>query len=338
MRLSAILGVLIALVLGMPGAAFAWGATGHRYINGDAIRALPDGMPPFLKTPEAIAEIVALGPEADRDRGAGRPRDADWDPAHFLDLSDNLTAGGSLAIAQLPSSREAYDTALRGGLKPTDQYQVGYLPYEIADGFELLVKDFAIWRADSYAETHAPAADQAFYAADRKLREVLILRDIGYWGHFVADASQPLHVSVHFNGWGDFPNPNNYTNSNKIHAKFESDFVNKHTTAEAMMSHVGPYVPSAAPILTRVATYLTATNSHMAQIYQLEGAGAFDAATPAAVTFTLDRLADGAKMLRDLIADAYAQALDAKVGYPQVAVKDILSGAVAPSRSIADGG
>ena len=125
------------------------------------------------------------------------------------------------------------------------------------------MKDFAIWRADSYAETHVAPADQAFFANDRKLREILILRDIGYWGHFVADASQPLHVSIHFNGWGDYPNPNNYTNSNKIHAKFESDFVNKHTTAEAMMSHIGPYVPSTAPILARVSTYLTATNRHV---------------------------------------------------------------------------
>ncbi len=25
------------------------------------------------------------------------------------------------------------------------------------------------------------------------------MRDVGNWGHFVADASQPLHVSVHFN-------------------------------------------------------------------------------------------------------------------------------------------
>ena len=56
------------------------------------------------------------------------------------------------------------------------------------------------------------------------------------------------------------------------------------------------------------------------------------------MNFTLDRLADGAKMLRDLVADAYAQALDVKVGYPQVPLRDILSGAVQPNRSIADGG
>ena len=163
----------------------------------------------FVRTSEALAEITTLGPEADRVRGSGKTRDADFDPAHFLDLADDATIGGVLPIAQLPATREAYDTALRKGPavngKVPDQYAVGYLPYEIVDGYELVVKDFAIWRVDAYGETHAAPADRPFFAADRRLRETLTLRDIGYWSHFVGDASQPLHASVHFNGWGDYP-------------------------------------------------------------------------------------------------------------------------------------
>jgi hypothetical protein len=318
--------------------AFAWGATGHRIINGDAVRTLPDSVPPFIRTPDALSEITALGPEADRDKGAGKPRDSDWDPAHFLDLEDNGTIGGTLALAHLPASREAYDTALRNGVKPANEYAVGFLPYEIVDGYELLVKDFAIWRVDSYAETHVAQANRAFFASDRQLREMLVLRDIGYWGHFVADGSQPLHVSVHFNGWGKYPNPNSYTQSKKIHAKFETDFVSKYTSAEAVQSRIPTYVPSSAPILKRVENYLAATNSHVPQVYQLEGARAFDAATPAAVSFTVERLADGAKTMRDLIADAYAESLSARVGDPHINVRDVLSGKVTPTHSVANGG
>src|ERR1700722_13461190 len=169
MRVSSLLTVLLGLVLFAPAPLFAWGSTGHRIINGDAVRTLPDGVPAFVRTPEAIAEITALGPEADRDKGAGKPRDADWDQAHFLDLEDDGTIGGTLPLAQLPPSREAYDTALRKGAKPTDEYASGYLPYEIVDGYQLLVKDFAIWRVDSYAEAHASsAADKTFYGYDRK--------------------------------------------------------------------------------------------------------------------------------------------------------------------------
>ena len=40
----------------------------------------------------------------------------------------------------------------------------------------------------------------------------------------MADASQPMHVSVHFNGWGNFPNPNGFTTA-PIHAPFEGAFV-----------------------------------------------------------------------------------------------------------------
>jgi len=338
MRTSAFVAVSLTFALLAPLPASAWGAGGHRMINNTAIRALPDSLPPFLRTPEAIAELTALGPEADRDKGAGKPRDSDMDPAHYLNPDDDGTIGGTVKLAQLPPSREAYDTALRAGAKPTDEYKVGYLPYEILDGYELVVKDFAIWRADAYAETHVAPADRVFFGNDRRLREILILRDIGYWGHFVGDGSQPLHVSVHFNGWGNYPNPNNYTQSKKIHAKFESDFVDKHTSADAVFPRIPAYVPSKEPVLTEVETYLLATQSHVPQVYQLEGAGAFDAATPAAVNFTLDRLADGAKMFRDLIAQAYVDALDMRVGYPAVPVRDILSGASPPSRSIADGG
>ena len=86
----------------------------------------------------------------------------------------------------------------------------------------------------------------------------------------------------------------------------------------------------AAPILTRVGAYLATTDGHVADVYKFEAAGAFDAATPAAVNFTRDRLADGAKMLRDLIADAYTNAADVKIGYPRHHRTDVESGAVAP--------
>jgi hypothetical protein len=90
--------------------------------------------------------------------------------------------------------------------------------------------------------------------------------------------------------------------------------------------------------MTRVETYLAATNSNVAAVYKLEGAGAFDAATPDAVSFTLDRLAAGGKMLRDLIADAYAASADEKVGYPGISVRDVENGAVIPTPKTANGG
>jgi hypothetical protein len=299
MRIARAVIAFVIAAFSMPHPALAWGAAGHRMISGDGVRALPDSVPAFVRTPASIAEIATLGPEADRLKGAGRTWDDDLDPGHYLDLDDDGTIAGVLPLANLPPSREAYDSALRKGRtvngQAPDEYSIGYLPYSIVEGYEQVAKDFAIWRVDAYGEAHAATAnDRAFFAGDRALREVLTVRDIGYWSHFVGDASQPLHVSVHYNGWGDYPNPQHYTQSTHIHAKFETDFVEAHATADAVLAHMPPYAPSTAPIFARVEAYLAATNAAVPAVYRFEDAGAFDAATPDAVNFTLDRLAAAA--------------------------------------------
>ena len=69
-------------------------------------------------------------------------------------------------------------------------------------------------------------AERDHFAAWRAVRQMLVLRDLGVWAHYIGDASQPLHVTVHYNGWGDYPNPDGFVAQPGLHAKFESDFVN----------------------------------------------------------------------------------------------------------------
>ncbi len=57
---------------------------------------------------------------------------------------------------------------------------------------------------------------------------MVIIRDLGVWSHYIGDGSQPMHVSVHYNGWGNYPNPNGYTMA-KIHAYFEGEYVRRPT-------------------------------------------------------------------------------------------------------------
>ena len=333
-------GIAAALVIfGSAGPAGAWGAYGHRIISGVAVATLPDTLPAFVRSPEAQAEIRLLGPEADNLRRAGTTFDGDRDAAHFLDLEDDGTVQHAVALANLPTTREAYETALRASGKATDdkptQWEAGYLPYEIVDGWEEVARDFGFWRIAAYGEAHATTdADRTAFAQVRRLRETLTLRDIGYWSHFVADGSQPLHVSVHYNGWGNYPNPHNYSNSKTIHARFETAFVNAHASEALVTPLVGAYVPGSGPFLPRVEKYLLATNSHMERVYQLEASDAFARATPDAVSFTADRLADGARQLRDWIADAWTASADEKVGYPAATVRDVESGSIVfpPSR------
>jgi len=91
---------------------------------------------------------------------------------------------------------------------------------KIARFWQQIRKDFAYWRA-------ATPEERTWFEADRRLREKLTIHDIGIWSHYVGDGSQPLHISLHFNGWGDYANPNGYTNSKKIHAYFEGEFVKR---------------------------------------------------------------------------------------------------------------
>ncbi|MGB8366147.1 MAG: hypothetical protein ACLQUZ_15275 [Rhizomicrobium sp.] len=90
------------------------------------------------------------------------------------------------------ATREDYDSALRA--VGSDEYKAGYFPYSIIDGWQQLVKDFAYWRANAAGEKFARNdAQRAWFVRDRQTREQLTIRDLGYWSHFVGDASQPLH-------------------------------------------------------------------------------------------------------------------------------------------------
>jgi hypothetical protein len=132
---------LIAALIALPQAAFAWGGVGHRTIGELAVRSFPAELPAFLRGPQSAAEMGILSQEPDTSRNAGQPHDYDLDPGHFVDVSDDLTILGGPRLSALPASRRDYDTALRA--VGAEQYKAGFLPYNILDGYQQLVKDFA---------------------------------------------------------------------------------------------------------------------------------------------------------------------------------------------------
>ena len=321
--------LLAALLAILPGRAWAWGASGHRLIGLLAIESLPAEIPGFLRGSEAAAMIAELGREADRSKGAGRTHDAERDPGHYMNLDDDAKVAGKLALDALPPTREEYDTLLRQA--GSDQYKAGYLYYAIIDGWQQLVEDFAHWRVDAAGEKRAARrGDRLWFARDRQLRELLTIRDLGYWSHFVGDGSQPMHVSIHYNGWGPFPNPAGYATASTLHAYFEGDFVRRWVSLGDMRAALAPYRDCGCGIAARTAAYLRATQAQVVPLYALEKQGAFRGGDRRGEDFAAARLAAGAAELRDIIVDAWRQSLDAKVGYPPVAVRDVLSGKVNP--------
>lgn len=307
----------------------AWGATGHRLVSELGAAGFPQEIPVFLRSARAAETIRELGPELDRSRDAGETHDKERDPGHFLDLDDGAAVLGVLPLASLPLTREAYDSALRAHGKT--QYGAGYLMHALLDGWQQLRKDFALWRvAVMGAKSALDPARRALFEKDRELREMLIIRDLGVWSHYVGDASQPLHVSIHFNGWGDYPNPRGFSNSKTLHAYFEGEFVQRFVTRDRVAAAIAPYRGCACAIEERLKAYLRASHAMVVPLYELEASGALSNGGTAAVDFVVQRLAAGAGELRDLVVDAWRASADATVGYPRVSVRDIESGRVDP--------
>jgi hypothetical protein len=318
----------VAAFAALPASAFAWGSTGHRIIGEAAMRALPAGLPAFLRTPQAARDVGELSREPDRVKGAGKTFDNDHSPAHFLDLDDDGRIFGGPTIAALPATREEYDAALRA--VGQDNWKAGYLPYAIVGSYERLGRDFAYWRVLKAAEANPKwAAHRTWFAADRKRREALILEDLGELSHFVGDGSQPLHVTVHFNGWGDYPNPNGYSTA-KLHAPFESDLVQATVKPAEVEAKVAPLHSCDCAIAQRVAGYLSATGKLVIPFYQMEKAGGLNPGDPRGPALATQQLAVGASELRDLTVEAWRASGKQTIGWKPVAVADVEAGRVDP--------
>jgi hypothetical protein len=328
-RTTAIGAALAAFALAHPAPAGAWGATGHRLPGEAAILALPDDAPAFLRGPEIAQEIGELSREADRSRDSGAPHDPDLNPSHFVSVGDDLLIGGGVSLRDLPPARAEYDAALRAA--GADPYKVGFLPYAIQDGWQQLVKDLAYWRADVAGAAHAKTdAEQLWFERDRLLHERLTLRDLGYWAHFVEDASQPMHVSVHRDGWGDYPNPEGFPTTPGLHARFEGAFVRANVQWAEIAALIPPYRPRDGAIRAWTIDYLVATQSQAPPLYALAKRQPFYRPETAQKAFVVERLAAGATELRDLVMEAWRASAAASVGYPAVKVKDVEAGIADP--------
>ena len=279
---------VIAAVAGSTADVTAWGNTGHRLIGVAAMRALPEDLPAFLKTPGAIADVGELAREPDRWKGAGQPHDRERDTAHFVDLDDQgrVMDQRGMALAELPRLKSEYDAALtKVGL---DVNEAGWLPYAMIDAWQNLERDFAYWRVLNAAEERETDLErQAWYRADRLRREALILRDIGVMGHYVGDGSQPHHTTIHYNGGGDHPNPEGFTNSRRTHAVFEGEFASRVARLDAIEAAMPAAIGDGFDVRARPTAYLTTTLGTVIPFYRMEKAGAFAEAAPRGAAFAL---------------------------------------------------
>jgi S1/P1 Nuclease len=279
--------------------SLAWGRDGHRMINRLAAANLPKDVPAFLRNGNALDTMEYLGPEPDRWRNkAEEDLVAAQAPEHFIDLE------WADLVGPLPKKRYDFVRALAKAQAahpdlPLTPEKVGVQPYVTEEVFERLKVGMREYRKLLAA------------GEDTKPAETAILFYAAWLGHYVADGSQPLHVTIQYNGWTG-ANPNGYTTEHKIHSQFESTFV----SANVKPSDVAPLMAAAQPkVLTDewndYMAYLRHTGTLIEKTYQIEKAGGFTGAgTPESKMFTEERLAAGAIQLRDMIYTAWVRSAD----------------------------
>lgn len=303
------------LALAATPSAFAWGHDGHMMINYLGAKYLPHDVPAFLRNPNALDVMNYLGPEPDRWRVKDSEPElvAEQAPDHEINME-------WAELAEVSCTAGTPDCGADGKMLPKQRYEfirqlalaqhehpelhltpesVGMLPWEVEEIWQKLKVEFREYRALSASND------------DLAPIETAILYHAAWLGHYVGDGSQPLHVSVQYNGWQG-PNPNGYTTEHHIHSQFESVYV----TANIKRDEVDALVAASQPQAIgdewgQYLDYLHHTGALTEKVYQLEKAGGFtDAGTPEARSFTDERLAAGAIELRDLIYSAWLHSAD----------------------------
>jgi hypothetical protein len=315
-------GLAICLLAGA-GTAWGWDYAGHRLVNQLALASLPTNFPAFVFTAAAKERIAFLGGEPDRWRNTpDLPLRHGNGPDHFLDIEDLEPAG----LEPRALSPLRYDFLLQLGaaraLKPgnfppidaeKDQDRTkalpGFLPWRITEDYAKLKSAF------SYLKTLAEAGT-AEEVANAQQNVIYLM---GVMGHFVGDATQPLHTTRHYNGWVG-PNPKNYPTNRTFHAWIDGGYLEKvGIKTEPLFAAVRParsVTAGAAPgahtnLFPVVMDFLLEQFRLVEPLYQLErdgklaGRGQF---TQEGYEFITRQLVKAGQMLGDLWLTAWLDA------------------------------
>ena len=186
----------------------------------------------------------------------------------------------------------------------------GLQAYSVMEGYERMKAGMRLYRAvDNPQQSRGNlastlAAISPLFSDTAQVKRMLandIAFYMGWVGHYVADAAQPLHNSMHHDGWSG-ANPKGYTRDPEIHGRFESRYVD---LIETTSPDVAKYMRKDARHLDDVwkATLdhsIEARNS-VEDVYRADLRGAFQKKDDTeARELVYKRLAAGASFLRDL--------------------------------------
>lgn len=284
----------------VPLKVYAWGEKAHSVIDRTAIDALPDDGPNYLK--RQISLIADSASVPDSWRGSSEPfSKMTEDPNHgwFREQFSFLKTIPRSRIEFILALYDEHQRLARLGSPEAKRMNVrwtGTLPYAVVEGYEHLVADMRLIRAQEAAghDSSALQIDTAFMVA--------------WMGHYVGDGSQPLHVTIHHDGWVG-PNPRNYTRDHDVHGRFESDYVEMiNLTEQDVQQHLTPIGHQNGDVFDLVLAYLAQSHRDVETVYALDQSGALkDPQNKQARQLVYERTAAAASMLRDLVYRAWRE-------------------------------
>jgi hypothetical protein len=144
---------------------------------------------------------------------------------------------------------------------------------------------------------------------------------MGVMGHFVGDASQPLHSTVHFNGWvGD--NPRSYMSNHTFHAWIDGGYFR--ATGGLRLSTMTGKIHAAGTVgdpaqadgvFRAVVSFLVEQNKLVEPLYRLEKEGKLSGEGETGLAgraFLEEQLVKAGQMLGDLWNSAWIEAPEDK--------------------------
>ena len=301
----------------------AWDYEGHRIVNQLALASLPTNFPAFVRAPAAQERIAYLSGEPDRWRNVPDelPLVHCNGPDHYIDL-EALDDYGLMAqtlpifryefAAKLAQARAAHPDKfpLIDPARNRDRTRelIGFVPWTIVEYSGKLKSSFSTLKA--FEENGGTPDEIANAQAD-------VLYVMGVMGHFVGDAAQPLHTTIHHHGWiGD--NPHGYTTNRSFHQWIDGEYFNK--TGGLKFESLRGRVPPAHSVGDRarpevlfgqVMAYLFESHRQLEPLYQLEKDGKLSAEGEKGLegrAFLEGQLIKGGQMLGDIWYSAWQQA------------------------------
>jgi len=287
LRIVAVTAVLLAFAAG----AAAWWSQTHLPMTSAAVALMPGDAPEFFRKGARTISPYSADPDVWKEKVVPMLRAAEG-PNHYLDLE--LLKGRAL-----PENRWHYVGLCRG--LGTSAVKAGFLPYSIQEWHDRLMLAFAEHRK---------------WPEDERVR-AKILYIAGVLAHYAADAAQPLHTTVHFDGRlrSDGTSPRS-----GVHANVDALPEKLGLTAREILQGAEQFKPVAREKVFRAAmAFIRASHARVDLVYRLEKKLPASTAPPpgkvdpAVRAFALERARAAASFTAQLWYSAWKSSGDVKL-------------------------